>query len=219
MIAAAVALLAPSAASALNPVSFSSTGSLAVPREYPGAATLPDGRVMVAGGHDGTKDLASAEIFDAAKNSISSAGIGSLGLAREEAVAAPLADGRVLVAGGYNGTQPVKQLKSAEILSVPSNSFKAKLNGMRVTFKVTDQGIASVTDTSTKVATTAKKGKKKPKLVKTTKKHGGPGKITVLVKLTALGNARLRQKGKLRIKVVYTPDGGVAATKKLTLRG
>lgn len=160
MIAAAVALLAPSAASALNPVSFSSTGSLAVPREYPGAATLPDGRVMVAGGHDGTKDLASAEIFDAAKNSFSSAGIGSLGLAREEAVAAPLADGRVLVAGGYNGTQPVKQLKSAEILSVPSNSFKAKLNGMRVTFKVTDQGIASVTDTSTKVATTAKKARR-----------------------------------------------------------
>jgi hypothetical protein len=39
------------------------------------------------------------------------------------------------------------------------------------------------------------------------------------VKLTKRGAAQLASKGKLRIRVVYTPDGGVAATKKLKLRG
>ena len=73
-------------------------------------------------------------------------------------------------------------------------------------------------DTSVKVATIAKK-KKKPKLVRSTSKKGGPGKIIVKVKLTKQGAARLAQKGKLRVRVTYTPDGGLAATKKLTLRG
>jgi hypothetical protein len=39
------------------------------------------------------------------------------------------------------------------------------------------------------------------------------------VKLTKQGSAKLAQKGKLKIKVAYTPDQGLAATKKLTLRG
>jgi hypothetical protein len=86
-----------------------------------------------------------------------------------------------------------------------------------VTFKVTNEGIGEATDSSTKLATTARK--KKPKLVKTTTRHGGPGKITVKVKLTKQGAAKLAQKGKLKVKVAYIPDGGLAATKKLTLRG
>ena len=133
---------------------------------------------------------------------------------REEAAAATLPDGRVLVAGGYDGTS----LASAEVLSVPSNAFNAKLKGRKVKFSVTNEGVAEATDTSTKLATTAKK-KKKPKLVKTTSKKGGPGKIVVKIKLTNQGSAKLAQKGKLTIKVAYTPDGGLAATKKLKLRG
>ena len=39
------------------------------------------------------------------------------------------------------------------------------------------------------------------------------------MKLTKQGAAKLAQKGKLKIKVAYIPDQGLAATKKLTLRG
>jgi hypothetical protein len=197
---------------------FSPIGSMTTARYAPAAAPLPGGRVMIAGGEgDGNGYPVSAEIFDAATNSFSSAGIGSLGGARTETAAAPLADGRVLVAGGYNGTLPTHQLKSAEILSVPSNSFKAKLKGRKVIFNVSNEGTGEATDSSTKLATTAKK--KKPKLVKTTTKHGGPGKIVVKIKLTKQGAAKLAQKGKLRIRVAYIPDQGLAATKKLKLRG
>ena len=37
--------------------------------------------------------------------------------------------------------------------------------------------------------------------------------------LTKQGAAKLAQKGKLKVKVAYIPDGGLAKTKKLTLRG
>jgi hypothetical protein len=196
---------------------FSGIGSLPYRAYAPAGASLPQGRALVAGGANdasGSRDeVSTATIFDSTTNSFSL--IGGLIHKREEAAAVELKDGRVLVAAGWaDGTA----LDSAEILSVPSNSFKSKLNGRKVKFNVSTEGVAQVTDVSTKVATTAKKKKKKPKLVKTSKKHGGPGKIIVKVKLTKRGAAQLASKGKLRIRVVYTPDGGVAATKKLKLR-
>jgi hypothetical protein len=196
---------------------FSPTGSVATGAWGAAGAALPQGRVLRAGGYDGSPGhyLANAEIFDSKTGSFSSVGVGQLLHGREEAAAAELPDGRVLVAGGYDGAN----VASAEVLSVPSNSFKAKLKGRKVTFTVSNEGSGEATDTSTQLATTAKKKKKKPKLVKTTTRHGGPGKITVKVKLTKQGSAKLAQKGKLKIKVAYIPDGGLAAVKKLTLRG
>ena len=44
-------------------------GSLQVPRANASATTLLDGRVLVVGGNNGTEDLASAELFDAAAES------------------------------------------------------------------------------------------------------------------------------------------------------
>ena len=201
------------AGGASNPV-----GSLPSETYASVGASLPGGRALVVGGNDPDTSgyLTRALAFDPATNSFSSEGIGSLNVAREEAGAAELKDGRVLVAGGVHGSDSIA---SAEILSVPSNSFNAKLKGRKVTFTVTNEGTGEATDNSTKLATTAKKKKKKPKLVKTTTRHGGPGKITVKVKLTKQGSAKLAQKGKLKIKVAYIPDGGLAATKKLTLRG
>jgi len=197
--------------------SFSTVGSL--PDHVWGAAgaSLPQGRGLFVGGYDdpGGHSLVAALIFDPATNSFSSSGIGNLNQARDSAAAATLADGRVLVVGGEDTTGA--ELKSAELLSVPSNAFKAKLKGRRVIFSVTNEGAGEVTDTSTQLVTTAKK-KKKPKLVKTTTRHGGPGKIKVKIKLTKRGAATLAQKGKLTIKVAYTPDQGLAKTKKLKLR-
>jgi hypothetical protein len=190
-------------------------GSLPVRNWSPAGASLPQGRALIAGGYDDNAGdvTATALIFDPATNSFSSGGVGTLHQAREEPVAVELADGRVLVAGGYVNDP----IASAEILSVPSNAFKAKLKGRKVTFTVTNEGTGEATDSSTALATTAKKTKK-PKLVKTTARHGGPGKITVKVKLTKQGAAKLAEKGKLQIKVAYTPDQGLAATKKLRLR-
>jgi len=195
--------------------SFAAVGALPQPRYAPAGASLPGGRAVVVGGDDGTTgDLTSAVIFDPVSNSFSSAGIGSLNIKREEAGAVELADGRVLVAGGYDRSVS-SELQTAEVLSVPSNAFKGKLKGRKIIFTVSNEGIASAADSSAKFATTAKK--KKPKLVKTTSKHGGPGKIKVKVKLTKAGSAKLAEKGKLTIKAVYTPDAGLAAVKKLKL--
>jgi hypothetical protein len=193
---------------------FTSVADLPVKLYSPAAAPLPGGRAVLAGGYDGdlADYVAKAYIFDPATNAFSSEGISPLTFKTEEAGATELADGRVLVAGGYDGDD----LATANVLSVPSNSFKSKLKGRKVKFNVSTEGTAQTTDVSTKVATTAKK--KKPKLVKTVSKHGGPGAITVKIKLTKQGNAKLRQKGKLKVRIVYTPDGGVAATKKVKLR-
>jgi hypothetical protein len=209
-----------SSASVFSPSSntFGPVGSLPTPTWGAAGASLPQGRALVAGGYDGDlgNSIARALIFDPATNAFSSDGIGNLIQARDSAAAAELANGRVLVVGGEDDTG--EELTTAEVLSVPSNAFKAKLKGRRVAFTVTNEGVAQVTDVSTKLATTAKKKKKKPKLVKTKTRHGGPGKIVVKVKLTKLGAARLAQKGKIRIRIAYTPDQGLAATRKLKLR-
>jgi hypothetical protein len=199
-----------------NGSAFAPTTSLPTHTYAPAVASLPQGRALVAGGYDDVQgdDLTRSLIFDPATSSFSSAGIGNLNHKREEAAAVELKDGRVLVAGGYDGDP----IDTAEVLSVPSNSFTAKVAGRKVKFSVSNEGVAQVTDSSTQVATTAKKKKKKSKLVKTSSVHGGPGTIVVKIKLTKQGNAKLRQKGKLKVKVAYTPDQGISATKKLKLR-
>ena len=88
---------------------FSSTGSLAVPREGHTATLLPDGRVLVAGGSDvavGTPALdnlsgpvpRSAELYDPATARFSPTGSMTTGRANHGAV--PLKDGSVLIVGG-----------------------------------------------------------------------------------------------------------------------
>ena len=195
---------------------FTTVAPLPTHNYGPAGAPLPQGRALVAGGYDDVlgDDLTTALIFDGATNTFGSAGIGNLNHQREEAAAVELNDGRVLVAGGWDGDS----VNTAELLSVPSNAFTAKVKGRKVKFSVSNEGVAQVTDISTQVATTAKKKKKKPKLVKTTSAHGGPGTITVKIKLSKQGSAKLREKGKLKVRVVYTPDQGLSATKKLKLR-
>jgi Ca2+-binding RTX toxin-like protein len=99
--------LAPQA-SAAGSGAFSPTSSMSVPRYYPVAAPLPDGRVLVAGGATRVSpahrlvSLNNAEVFNPATGTFSHAGIGSMSVPRAAAAAAPLPDGRVLLAGGWD---------------------------------------------------------------------------------------------------------------------
>jgi Ca2+-binding RTX toxin-like protein len=114
---------------ATNTFSSAGVGSMSVVRWGAVAAPLPDGRVLVAGGSDGTHLLASAEVFDPAANTFNSAGIGSMSGPRFDAAAAPLRDGRVLVAGGrqaFPGQERFSfELSSAEVFDPATNAFRS----------------------------------------------------------------------------------------------
>jgi N-acetylneuraminic acid mutarotase len=66
------------------------------------ATTLLDGRILLAGGFDGSGYVTGAEIYDATSGRFS--GTGSLHVGRVNATATRLTDGRVLIAGGDQGT-------------------------------------------------------------------------------------------------------------------
>ena len=98
---------------------FSPTGSMGTPRYAPGAARLPDGRVLVAGGLVALNTYGdSAEIYDPATGTFSPTG--SMGTERYSPGSAPLPDGRVLVAGGRSSSGYVS---SAEIFDPATGSF------------------------------------------------------------------------------------------------
>jgi hypothetical protein len=98
-------------------------GSMVSKRQAPAVAPLPDGRVLIAGGHNGLAVVGSAEIYNPATTSFSSAGIGSMSIPRFGAAAAPLSDGRVLVTGGYNASGT--PLAGAEVFDPTTGQFSS----------------------------------------------------------------------------------------------
>jgi hypothetical protein len=103
--------------------SYSSTGSMSTGRVGATGSPLPDGRVLVSGGKNGSNVLRSAEIFSESSGSFGSAG-GQMTIGRDAAASAPLPDGRVLVVGGDpGGSQPT--LKSAETFDPSTGTFSS----------------------------------------------------------------------------------------------
>lgn len=80
---------------------------------------LPSGKVLVAGGFDGTNPLASAQLYDPATGSWTSSPTGSLSSARFYHTASLLPNGKVLVAGGSDNSGPVA---GAELYDPAGNS-------------------------------------------------------------------------------------------------
>ncbi|HVO53666.1 MAG TPA: hypothetical protein VMT37_04560 [Solirubrobacterales bacterium] len=98
----------------------------------------------------------------------------------------------------------------------PSNSFRVvKLKKTTLVLDLASAGSLRAVDAS--------HSKSKPRLLKGSRASGGPGRVKLKLKLTSAAKATLREKGKLalRTKLVFTPTGGVAATRvrKLTIRG
>jgi len=69
-------------------------------RDFHSATLLPSGKVLIAGGFNGSY-LNSAELYDPASNTWTTAG--ALSNTRYEHTATLLSSGQVLIAGGYNG--------------------------------------------------------------------------------------------------------------------
>ena len=102
---------------------FSLTGSLNTARMGHTATVLQDGRILIAGGTDGTNALNSAEIYDPANGTFMSTGAMNIG--REYHTATLLEDGRVLIAGGFttlpNGDTPTEN--TAELYDPATRMF------------------------------------------------------------------------------------------------
>ncbi len=109
---------APNAVSLAPNVPQGSSSSLAVERRGHTATRLPDGRVLIAGGENGSGVLNSTEIFDPAAGTFSLGG--NLNSPRVDHSATKLADGRVLIAGGRGDTG---SLNSTEIFDPTTGAF------------------------------------------------------------------------------------------------
>ena len=75
--------------------------TMTVARRGHTATRLSDGRVLIAGGENGSGALNESEIYDPAAGTFTAGA--NMGAARVEHTATLLADGRVLIAGGRNG--------------------------------------------------------------------------------------------------------------------
>ncbi len=202
-----------------NTFSSAGIGSMGTERVAAAAAPLPDGRVLVAGGSSATSPaLASAEVFDPKTNTFSSAGIGAMGTARSGAFAASLSDGRVLVAGGQDGTS---YLQSAEIYAA-TNTFSFRVKGRKLIVSVQASGKVSVSDAASSLNASVAK-KKRRLLLKPSSASGDPPTIAVALRLSKLAKQRLRQRGKVKVRtrITFTPQGGLANTQtaKLKIKG
>jgi N-acetylneuraminic acid mutarotase len=100
---------------------WSATGSMAKPRVGHTATLLPDGKVLVVGGGDGSSVLATAEVYDPASGTWSATG--SMGTPRGAHHAALLLNGQVLVVGGRNDT--ASMLETAEVYDPASGTWSA----------------------------------------------------------------------------------------------
>ncbi len=104
------------------------TASMSAAREGQTATLLAGGKVLLAGGDDGTAPVGSGELFDPALGTFTAAG--NLMTARTGAGAALLGSGKVLILGGTGASST--PLASAELFD-PADGVAADLPGLALT--------------------------------------------------------------------------------------
>jgi hypothetical protein len=92
------------------------------------AVRIPDGRILVMGGTDGTNVLKLCEVYDPSTETWSATG--PMTVARRGHTATLMANGKVLVTGGYDGKVA---LATAEVYDPSSGIWTATLNPMNST--------------------------------------------------------------------------------------
>jgi hypothetical protein len=106
---------------------FTAVGTMTTPRSDHTATLLANGKVLIAGGSNGSKALASAELYDPTTRTFSPTG--SMIGPRYCHTATLLADGRVLIAGGISndpsGTTVTQYVFTAEIYDPATGVFRA----------------------------------------------------------------------------------------------
>ena len=101
-----------------------SAGAMIETRNNAASALLPDGRILITGGDNGSGPVASAEFFDTTGAFIAAP---PMSTPRSAHSATVLADGRILVAGGSIGAAATN---AAEIFDPALNSWTAVAGGM-----------------------------------------------------------------------------------------
>ncbi len=100
---------------------FSSTGAMMVPRFRHAAVLLPDGRVLITGGHAfGANNGLSGELYDPDAGAFGPAG--NMTYARERHSATRTATGAILIAGGLGASNSTAG--TSELYEVGTNAFK-----------------------------------------------------------------------------------------------
>ena len=100
---------------------WTATGQLTPPMDIPTPVTLPDGRVLVAGGEGTSNDHDRAALYDPATGTWTATG--TMGTPRLEHIAVPLLDGRVLVVSG--GANSDWKDTSAELYDPATGTWSA----------------------------------------------------------------------------------------------
>ena len=102
----------------------------------------------------------------------------------------------------------------------PSNAFTiGKVKGKKLTLALASAGAVQLTDAAARASVGATAAKAKRSL-KPSSASGGPGKITVLLRLTKAASKKLRLVGNLKVRaaITFTPNGGVPNTQTAKLR-
>jgi hypothetical protein len=108
---------------------WTATGSLTTGgRALHTATALPDGRILIAGGWNGSAALSSAEIYNPVTGTFSATG--SMTTARANHRQRILFDGRVLITGGFDSSGT--PLASAEIYNPAAGTFSTTAGSMAV---------------------------------------------------------------------------------------
>jgi len=105
---------------------FIATGSMTAPRSWHTATLLANGKVLIAGGSQGSDPLATAELYDPVAGTFTPSG--SMTTPRMAHSATLLPDGRVLIAGGATTGGGVTASHSAEIYHPSTGTFASTSN-------------------------------------------------------------------------------------------